>query len=96
MRGILLCRTLLVLDILVGLPSVWETLSFSWDPPFQAPALRYGPTHSNYHAFAREPEGDRLGAAIRAVGPAGGPAAVQYRVVRCVEPQQPKGGADHG
>lgn len=46
-----LCRVLLVLGILVGVPSVWETLSFSWDPTFVAPALRYGPTHTNYHAF---------------------------------------------
>ena len=37
-----LCRILLVLGVLVGLPSVWETLAFSWDPTFQAPALRYG------------------------------------------------------
>ena len=45
------CRVLLVLGVLVGMPSIWETLSFSWDPTFQAPALRYGPEHSNYHAF---------------------------------------------
>ena len=45
------CRTLLVVGLLVGLPSLWETLSFSWDPTFQAPSLRYGPTHTNYHAF---------------------------------------------
>ena len=51
MSGIALPRVLLVLGILVGLPSLWETLSFSWDPTFQAPALRYGPTHTNYHAF---------------------------------------------
>jgi len=51
MKGTALPRVLLVLGILVGLPSIWETLSFSWDPTFQAPALRYGPTHSNYHAF---------------------------------------------
>jgi len=51
MRGIVLPRVLLVLGILVGIPSIWETLSFSWDPTFQAPALRYGPHHSNYHAF---------------------------------------------
>jgi len=51
LRGIILCRVLLVLGVLVGIPSLWETLSFSWDPAFQAPALRYGPRHSNYHAF---------------------------------------------
>jgi hypothetical protein len=44
-------RILLVLGLLIGLPSLWETLSFSWDPTFQAPALRYGPEHTNYHAF---------------------------------------------
>jgi hypothetical protein len=46
-----LCRILLVLGVVLGIPSVWETLAFSWDPTFQAPALRYGPTHTNYHAF---------------------------------------------
>lgn len=46
-----LCRILLVLGLLVGLPSIWETLAFSWDPTFEAPALRYGRTHTNYHAF---------------------------------------------
>ncbi|MEI1377344.1 hypothetical protein PQG02_11755 [Nostoc sp. UHCC 0926] len=46
-----LSRILLVLGILVGLPSLWETLAFSWDPTFEAPALRYGSTHTNYHAF---------------------------------------------
>jgi len=50
-KGLVIPRVLLVLGIVVGLPSLWETLSFSWDPTFQAPALRYGPTHSNYHAF---------------------------------------------
>jgi hypothetical protein len=44
-------RILLVLGILIGLPSLWETLSFSWNPTFQASALRYGSTHTNYHAF---------------------------------------------
>lgn len=46
-----LCRLLLVAGLVIGLPSLWETLSFSWDPTFEAPALRYGPTHTNYHAF---------------------------------------------
>lgn len=46
-------------------------------------------TEADFQAFTRDPEGERLGAAIRAVGPAGGPDAVHYRVVRCVEPQQP-------
>ncbi len=44
-------RILLIAGILFGLPSLWETLSFSWDPSFQAPALRFGPTHTNYHVF---------------------------------------------
>jgi len=44
-------RALLIVGILFGLPSLWETLSFSWDPSFQAPALRFGPTHTNYHVF---------------------------------------------
>ena len=47
----LLCRTLLLLGLAAGTLSVWETLSFSWDPAFQAPALKLGPTHTNYHAF---------------------------------------------
>ena len=46
-------------------------------------------TEADFHAFTRDPEGDRLGVAIRAVGPVSGPAAVQYRVVRCIEPEQP-------
>ena len=46
-----LCRTLLCLGIIIGLPSVWETLAFSWNPDFQAPRLALGPTHTNYHAF---------------------------------------------
>ena len=46
-----LCRSLLVLGLICGLPSLWQTLAFSWDPTFQAPALRYGPDHTNYHAF---------------------------------------------
>jgi hypothetical protein len=33
------------------LPSIWETLAFSWDSTFSAPLLRYGSTHTNYHAF---------------------------------------------
>lgn len=46
-----LCRALLVLGLVVGGPSLWQTLAFSWDPTFQAPALRYGPSHTQYHAF---------------------------------------------
>ena len=46
-----LCRTLVCLGIIIGLPSVWETLAFSWNPDFQAPRLPLGPTHTNYHAF---------------------------------------------
>lgn len=42
---------LLVAGLVIGLPSLWETLAFSWDPTFQAPALRYGAHHTNYHVF---------------------------------------------
>jgi hypothetical protein len=28
-----------------------DTLSHTWDPAFQPPALPLGPTHTNYHAF---------------------------------------------
>ena len=48
---ITLCRALLVLGIVAGIPSLWQTLTFSWDPTFQAPAFRYGPSHTQYHAF---------------------------------------------
>lgn len=40
-----------MLSVLLGARGVWETLAFSWYPTFQAPALRYGPTHANHHAF---------------------------------------------
>jgi hypothetical protein len=46
-----IARTFLIVGILCGLPSIWETLAFSWDPTFSAPLLRYGPSHTNYHAF---------------------------------------------
>ena len=46
-----LSRTLICLGLIAGVPSVWETLSFSWNPDFQAPRLPLGPTHPNYHAF---------------------------------------------
>lgn len=44
-------RILLAFGLVIGLPSLWETLRFSWDPTFQAPALRYGASLTNYHAF---------------------------------------------
>jgi hypothetical protein len=46
-----LSRVLLCLGLSVGSLSMWDTLSHSWDPAFQAPALSLGPTHTNYHAF---------------------------------------------
>lgn len=46
-----LSRTLVCLGLICGIPSVWETLAFSWNPDFQAPRLPLGPTHTNYHAF---------------------------------------------
>jgi hypothetical protein len=46
-----LSRIFICLGLLIGLPSVWETLAFSWNPDFQAPALSLGATHTNYHAF---------------------------------------------
>lgn len=47
----LLCRLLLLLGLAVGARSVWETLAFSWDPAFEAPALAEGSRHTNYHVF---------------------------------------------
>ena len=46
-----LCRLLVCLGLAVGTLSVWDTLSHTWDPAFQAPALPLGPTHTNYHAI---------------------------------------------
>jgi hypothetical protein len=46
-----LCRLLVCFGLAVGTLSVWDTLSHTWDPAFQAPALPLGPTHTNYHAF---------------------------------------------
>ena len=46
-----LSRVLLSLGVIAGAISMWQTLAFSWDPDFQAPALLLGPTHTNYHAF---------------------------------------------
>lgn len=53
-------------------------------------------SEADFRAFTEDPEGERLGAAIRAVGPTDGPKAVQYRVVRSIEPAQPAQGGDHG
>jgi hypothetical protein len=44
-------RVLLCLGLILGAPSMWDTLVHSWDPAFQAPALPLGRTHTNYHAF---------------------------------------------
>ncbi len=46
-----ICHVIFVSGLIAGLPSLWETLAFSWDPTFQAPALKLGATHTNYHAF---------------------------------------------
>ena len=46
-----LSRVLLCLGLSVGALSMWDTVSHSWDPAFEAPALSLGPTHTNYHAF---------------------------------------------
>ena len=40
---------------------------------------------ADFQGFTKDPEGERLGEAIRAVGPTSGPHGVHYRVVRCVE-----------
>ena len=42
-------------------------------------------TEADFRAFIADPEGERLGAAIRAIGPTGGPHAEAYRVARIVE-----------
>lgn len=42
-------------------------------------------SEADFRAFARDPEGERLGASIRPVCPTGGVEAVQYRVVRSIE-----------
>jgi hypothetical protein len=46
-----LSRLLVCFGLAVGTLSVWDTLSHTWDPAFQAPALPLGPTHTKYHAF---------------------------------------------
>jgi len=49
-------------------------------------ALNYAQwrTEADFHAFTADPESKRLGAAIRAVGPSGGPPNVAYRVARTI------------
>ncbi len=42
-------------------------------------------TEADFRAFTADPEGERLGAAIRAVGPTGGPRAEAYRVARAID-----------
>lgn len=44
-------RTLLILGLLGSAASMYQTLAFSWNPAFEAPALAEGPRHTNYHAF---------------------------------------------
>ena len=51
---------------------------------------------ADFRALTEDPESERLSAAIRAVGPTGGPQAVQYRVVRGIEPASSAEGGDHG
>jgi len=46
-------------------------------------------SEADFRAFTDDPEGERLGAAIRAVGPSSGPKAVHYRVMRSIEPPRP-------
>ncbi len=48
-------------------------------------------TQADFDGFTKDPEGERLSAAIHAVGPRDGPHAVAYRVVRAIDP--PKRGA---
>ena len=43
-------------------------------------------TEADFQGFTKNPEGERLSRAIRAIGPSSGPQAVHYRVVRCIEP----------
>ena len=45
-------------------------------------------TEAEFEAFTADPEGERLGEAIRAAGPGGGPHAVAYRVIRAVTPAE--------
>ena len=44
-------RFLLCLGVMRGALSMYDTLSHTWDPAFNAPTLPLGPTHTNYHAF---------------------------------------------
>ena len=44
-------RSFLCLGLSAGALSMWDTLTHTWDPTFQAPALSLGATHTNYHAF---------------------------------------------
>lgn len=44
-------RILIAWSVAAGLVSFWFTLEFTWTPEFQAPGLKIGPTHTNYHAF---------------------------------------------
>ena len=46
-------RLLLALGVIFGVMSMFFTLTYAWDPLFQAPNLPLPdpPTHTNYHAF---------------------------------------------
>jgi hypothetical protein len=46
-----LCRILLLLGLAASALSMYDTLSHTWDPSFEAPALALGRRHTNYHAF---------------------------------------------
>lgn len=43
-------------------------------------------SEADFLAFTNDPEGERLSRTIRDVGPAGGPQATRYRVVRSIGP----------
>jgi len=42
-------------------------------------------TKADFEGLTKDPEGERLSAAIRAVGPQGGPHAIAYRVARAID-----------
>ncbi len=42
-------------------------------------------TEADFEAFTRDPEGERLSAAVRAARPLAGPEAIRYRVARVVD-----------
>lgn len=44
-------RGMFLAGLALGSTSVYVTLSFSWNPAFEAPGLPEGPSHTRYHAF---------------------------------------------